>query len=447
MLSASDTIAAIATPPGRGGVGIVRVSGPGARQMMRAITQHEFAPREAHVARFLAGDGAVIDRGLVLFFCAPASFTGEDVLELHAHGGPALLRLLLERCLALGARPARPGEFTERAYLNAKLDLAQAESVADLIQASTTTAVRAAARNLEGALSEEVQALGQALSELRALVEAAIDFPNEEGVELVPEARLATALVDLGARLERLLATAAQGRLLREGLHIVLVGAPNVGKSSLMNRFAGREVAIVTPVPGTTRDALRESLEIDGVPLHLIDTAGLRESADEVEILGMERTRRALGSADLALAVVAPPGGRQELPALLAELPADLPYLVVHNKIDLDGCPAGWREVDGGREISVSAKTGAGIEVLGQAILELGGWRAEGGETMMASARHLDALGRTQVALHAAAGVIGARELFAEELRQAEAALGEIRGKTLPDDLLGLIFQRFCIGK
>ena len=442
-----DTIAAIATAPGRGGVGIVRVSGPAARRLLRGICGREYAEREVHAVKFRAGDGEVLDRGLALFFVGPASFTGEDVLELHAHGGPALLRLLLDRCLELGARPARPGEFTQRAFLNGKLDLAQAESVADLIEASTATAVRAAARNLEGALSKEVEELERGLLELRALVEAGIDFPDEEGVDLVPEQRLLQDLHGLEEGLDRLLARARQGLVLREGLHVVLLGAPNVGKSSLLNRFVGREAAIVTPLPGTTRDALRESLEVGGVPLHLVDTAGLRPSADEIEILGMERTRRALAGADLALVVIAPPAGPQDLPGLLKELPQGLPHVVVYNKIDLDGRPAGQSAPGDPPEIGVSAKTGQGIAELSEAILRLGGWHAETGETLMASARHLQALERTRQHLSKARPLVGERELFAEELRYGERALGEILGQALAEDLLEMIFQRFCIGK
>jgi tRNA modification GTPase len=392
-------------------------------------------------------DGDSIDRGLVLFFSAPGSYTGEDVVELHAHGGTALLSLLLARCLALGARVANPGEFTQRAFLNGKLDLVQAESVADLIEAATATAVRAAARNLEGVLSTEVERLAQGLKELRALVEAAIDFPDEEGVDLVPEELLGERLSLLQGALDKLRRQAAQGHLLREGLHVVLVGAPNVGKSSLLNRFAGRDVAIVASVPGTTRDALKEALEVRGVPLHLVDTAGLRAAQDEVEALGIERTRRAIGHADLALLVIAPPEAQDALPGLLAELPGQMPHIVVCNKVDLDGSVAGPRAGRAGPEFGVSARTGAGIEALSEHMLELVGWQAGTGEVVLARTRHLDALARVATHLIAGGAEIARRELFAEELRLAQQALGEICGATLPEDLLGEIFGRFCIGK
>lgn len=442
-----DTIVAIATPPGRGGVGIVRLSGPEARSIGQALSGRETPARQAVLATFRERDGAALDRGLVLFFPEPGSFTGEDVVELHAHGGPALLKLLVLRCQDLGARLAQPGEFTQRAFLNGKIDLTQAESVADLIGAATSTAVHAAARNMEGALSGAVEQCNHALTELRALVEAGIDFPEEEGVEWVPEADLRMRLVAAREGLAKLLAKVIQGRLLGDGLHIVLVGAPNVGKSSLLNRFAGRDVAIVTPVPGTTRDALRETLEIGGVPLHLVDTAGLRESADEVELLGMDRTRRAIAQADLALVVLAPPLGRSDLSGLLAELPAELPRIMVHNKIDLSKEPAGLWESENTPQVGVSAATGAGIAELERVMLETVGWRAEGSDVLMAHARHVEALRETSAHLARASELLAQREVFAEELRLAHRALGRICGQVVSDELLGEIFGRFCIGK
>lgn len=442
-----DTIVAIATAPGRGGVGIVRLSGPRAKSIGQALSGRETRPRQAVLARFCDEEGAVLDRGLVLFFPGPGSFTGEDVIELHAHGGPALLRLLVSRCQVLGARPAQPGEFSQRAFLNGKIDLTQAESIADLIDAASATAVHAAARNMEGAFSRAVERTDQVLTELRALVEAGIDFPEEEGVELVPEAALSSRLAALRDGLAELLAKAKRGRLLGDGLHIVLVGPPNVGKSSLLNRLAGRDVAIVTPVPGTTRDALREALEIGGIPLHLVDTAGLRESADEIEILGMERTRRAIAQADLALMVSAPPFGAGETADLVDELPADLPRIFVHNKIDLSGEPAGLWTGQAPLQLGVSAVTGAGIEALERAILETVGWREEGSEVLMAHARHIEALQETLSYLEKAAVLLAEREIFAEELRLAHRALGRICGQVVSDELLGEIFGRFCIGK
>lgn len=423
------------------------MSGPLAGAIGRSLAGREFLPRLATVCLFHGEDGAPLDRGLALYFAGPASFTGEDVLELHAHGGPALLRLLLDRCLAAGARLARPGEFTQRAFLNGKLDLAQAESVADLIEAATAAAVRAAARNLEGALSQAVRELDAGLVNLRAELEAAIDFAEEDGVVLVPEERLHAQLAGLFRSCSQLLLRTKQGRLLGDGLNVVLVGAPNVGKSSLFNRIAGRDLAIVTPVPGTTRDALREALALQGVPLHLVDTAGLRESRDEVELLGMERTRRSISHADLALVIVAPPQGVAELPRLLEELPADLPRIIVHNKADLSGEAVGIKKAGPTPELVVSAKTGSGVEVLSELMLDRVGWKPGAEEVLLAHSRHVDALRETAARLEAAQAMSGKRELLAEELRLAHRALGQISGEFLPDDLLGEIFRRFCIGK
>ncbi|MGQ0654616.1 MAG: tRNA uridine-5-carboxymethylaminomethyl(34) synthesis GTPase MnmE [Betaproteobacteria bacterium] len=433
---ARDTIAAVATPAGRGGIGIVRVSGPAVPAIARRVAGK--LPRERHAApaRFRAADGAPIDEGLVLYFAAPRSYTGEEVLELHGHGGLAVMRSLLGACLDAGARLAEPGEFTRRAYLEGKLDLAQAEAVADLIDAASAQAARAALRSLSGEFSSQVEALRAGLVELRALIDAMLDFRAEE-VDTLHRDAAAARLAALRESLARLREQSRQGRLLREGLHVVLVGPPNVGKSSLLNRLVGEERAIVTPVPGTTRDALREPVELEGVPLVVVDTAGLRETEDPVERLGVERSRREIEAADLVLAVVDAAAGGQPVPA--AEARASL---AVYNKLDLVpgfAVPAG--------AIGVSAKTGAGIERLREAMLREAGWVSGGEAPFIARERHLRALDDTARHLERAAREPARAELFAEELRLAHRALGEITGEFSADDLLGEIFARFCIGK
>lgn len=439
----SDTIAAVATPPGRGGIGVVRVSGPAVREIAQALLGRLPAPRRATLADFRGAGGEVLDQGIALFFPAPHSFTGEDVLELQGHGGPAVLQLVLERCLHLGARLAEPGEFTRRAYLNDKLDLAQAEAVADLIDAASTQAAKSALRSLRGEFSREIQALVDALIDLRMLVEATLDFPEEE-IDFLSAARARDKLADLLARMATVQARARQGSLLREGLQVVLIGRPNVGKSSLLNRLAGEEVAIVTPVAGTTRDTLREAIQIDGIPLHIIDTAGLRETVDEVERLGIARTWAAVEKADLALVVMeASQGLAEEDAAILARLPAGLPVLRVFNKIDLTGEPARLE----GDSVHLSAKSGAGIDLLRRRLLELAGWQQTGEGIFMARTRHLRALEQARHHLEAADRNWQALELLAEELKLAQNQLATITGEFTPDDLLGEIFSRFCIGK
>ena len=441
-----DTIAAIATAPGRGGIGVVRVSGVGLADFAAALCGRTPTPRSAHFARFVDGQGRVLDEGLLLYFPAPASFTGEDVLELQGHGGPVVMQLLLERCLELGARLAEPGEFTRRAFLNGKLDLAQAESVADLIEASTAAAARSAVRSLSGRFSEEVHRIVDALIDLRMLVEATLDFPEEE-IEFLERARALPRLAGIRAELEGLLDRARQGALLRSGLNVVLVGEPNVGKSSLLNQLAGEERAIVTDVAGTTRDALRETIQIEGIPLHIIDTAGLRDTADTVERIGIERTWREIARADVILRLLDASTAADAADEIGARLPASVERITVVNKIDLRGTEPGRHEDEGRVCLAVSARTGAGIELLRAELLRVAGWHAHGEDVILARERHLLALRQALSHVISAGEQVAALELFAEELRLAQENLGEITGEFGADDLLGVIFSRFCIGK
>jgi tRNA modification GTPase len=405
----------------------------------------------ATVATFLGAHGEALDQGIALLFPAPASYTGETVLELHGHGGPAVLALLLNRCTDLGARLAEPGEFTKRAFLNGKLDLAQAEGVADLIEAATTTAARAAARSLTGVFSREIHAAVDALVELRMFTEATLDFP-EEDIEFVREADAAGKLATLRDHLAAIVGRARQGSLLREGVGVVLIGQPNVGKSSLLNQLVGEDVAIVTPVPGTTRDAIRSSIEIRGIPLHVIDTAGLRPTSDVVEKLGIERTLAAIAQAHLALIVTdAREPDHPADDAIAAQLPPLLPRILVRNKIDLTSLGARSGRTNAATEVWLSAKTGVGIELLREAMLSAVGAQDDMEGTFLARERHLRALQSADLHLAAAAGHLEASppplELFAEELREAQTALAAITGEFTADDLLGVIFSRFCIGK
>lgn len=446
---AVDTIAAVATPPGRGGVGIVRVSGPAAHRIAEAVLGKVPVPRHAVLARFRDRAGESIDQGIALFFRGPASFTGEDVLELQGHGGPVVLDLLLDRVLNLGARLALPGEFSQRAYLNDRLDLAQAEAIADLIDSQTAAAARAATRTLEGAFSERVNALVAALVELRMYVEAAIDFPEEE-IDFLADPQIASGLDQLAARIEDLARSAHTGHVLRDGLTLVIAGAPNAGKSSLLNALTGVESAIVTAIPGTTRDLLRERIEIDGMPLHLVDTAGLRDTLDPVEREGVRRARDQIARADHALWVfdgrVDPAGSGLEQ----AGLPPQLAVTLVHNKIDLDGTAPGLIQRGARTEIRLSALSGAGVDLLRDHLKRLAGFEGSGHGDFSARRRHLDAIGRAARALEDGRRVLTrdrAGELLAEDLRQAQLALAEITGEFTADDLLGEIFGRFCIGK
>ena len=444
----ADTIAAIATAPGRGGIGVVRVSGASLSELAAALCGRVPTPRKAMFARFLDADGVTLDEGIALYFPAPASFTGEDVLELQGHGGPVVMQMLLERCLELGARLAEPGEFTRRAFLNGKLDLAQAESVADLIEASTAAAARSALRSLSGRFSEEIHRIVDALIDLRMLVEATLDFPEEE-IEFLEQARALPRLDTIRQQLQDVLDRARQGALLRSGLNVVLVGEPNVGKSSLLNQLTGEDRAIVTEVAGTTRDALRETVQIEGIPLHIIDTAGLRETEDAVERIGIERTWREIERADVILRLVDARVGASAsaTEAIDARLPQAVERIIIANKIDLVGLEAGRVEENGVVRLQVSAKKGAGMELVRAELLRVAGWQAHGEDLILARERHLQALRAALAHMGTAAGQSAALELFAEELRLAQDVLGEITGEFSADDLLGVIFSRFCIGK
>jgi tRNA modification GTPase len=445
-----DTIAAIATPSGQGGVGIVRVSGAAVPAIAEQLLGRLPKPRYAERHDFHAGDGTMIDTGLTLYFPAPASFTGEHVLELHGHGGPVVMDLLLARVLALGARPARPGEFSERAFLNGKLDLAQAEAIADLIDSGTAQAARAAVRSLQGMFSDRVHALLEQLIALRSWIEATMDFPDEE-IDLLTNEPLGEQIAALGEAIERVLAGAHQGQLLHDGITLVIAGRPNAGKSSLLNALAGFDAAIVTDIPGTTRDVLREYIQIDGMPLHIIDTAGLHDSNDPVEQAGMQRARRAMESADRVLLVIDDQVGYTAADAaILDDLPAGIPHTRIRSKIDLTGRPSGISDVDASVEVALSAHTGAGLEDLRRHLKHCVGFQeqAEGG--FSARRRHLDALRRARAHLVEGARLLReqhAAELLAEELRAAQQDLGEITGAFTSEDLLDRIFGSFCIGK
>lgn len=444
---ASETIAAIATAPGSGGIGIVRVSGEACKSIAEGVLDHCPPPRHAAYLDFKEADGSLIDRGIAIYYSAPHSYTGEDVLELQAHGGPALMQILLARCLALGARQAIPGEFTKRAYLNDKLDLAQAEAVIDVINASTEAAARSAVRSLSGEFSGRIQALLSKLVELRMYVEACLDFPEEE-IDFISQGRVGEKLTVLQQELASVFKSAKQGNLLREGIQVVLIGQPNVGKSSLMNQLAGEDVAIVTSIAGTTRDVIRSSIQIQGVPLHIIDTAGLRETVDEVEKHGIARTWRALENADVALLLIdAAHGIGESEKSILERLPAFLPKIWIHNKIDLSAETPKKEVLEDETHIYLSAKLGQGLSLLQEHLLSLAGWQPSGEGVFMARTRHLDALKQVEQNLSCAVELLGQAELVAEELRLAQEALSQITGEFTPDDLLGEIFSKFCIGK
>jgi tRNA modification GTPase len=477
MLARLDQpIAAIATAPGRGAVGIVRVSAKDVRAIIGAVCGRPLKPREATYLPFRAGDGSAIDQGLAIHFPAPHSYTGEDVLELQAHGGPVVLQLLLARCLEAGAsmqlRVAEPGEFTQRAFLNGKLDLAQAEAIADLIDASTEAAARSATRSLAGEFSREVHALRDALIDLRMLVEATLDFPEEE-IDFLQKADAQGQLDRLQANLARVMQRAHQGALLREGINVVIAGQPNAGKSSLLNALAGAELAIVTPIPGTTRDVVRQTIQIEGVPLHVVDTAGLREGADQVEQIGIERAWGQIEKADAVLFLhdltrAASQEYRADDEAIARRLPGGVPVVDVWNKVDAvipapssvipaqagiqsSAAPghASWIPASAG--MTLSAKTGEGLDTLRTRLLEIAGWQAAPEGVFIARERHLHALRRVDTHLMEAAAQLArqaqALDLLAEELRLAQNALSEITGEFSADDLLGVIFSRFCIGK
>lgn len=438
-----DTIVAAATPPGTGGVGVVRASGPDVERIARSILGSLPEPRVATFRSFHNKDGLELDTGIALYFPGPASFTGESVLELQGHGGPVVMALLVDAAVELGAREAEPGEFTKRAFLNDKLDLAQAEAIADLIESGTEQAARAALRSLSGEFSDSVNALAEQLVRLRMHVEAAIDFPEEE-IDFLSDDALLTRLEECGAAFDTLRSRARIGRVLRDGYHVVIVGKPNAGKSSLLNRLSGEESAIVTEIAGTTRDILREQINIDGLAVELIDTAGIRDNPDRIEEEGIRRAREALKKADAVLWIQDATDGQ---PAALDEaVPDDAPVIIVHNKIDLVGEPPGADD----DLVRLSAKTGEGIDDLRTKLRRLAGYRDLGEGAFTARRRHLEALRRA--ARHFETGrkaldETRAGELLAEELRLAQEALGEITGAVSTDDLLGRIFSEFCIGK
>ena len=447
MKAAADIIAAVATAPGRGGIGVVRVSGYDLRPLMAAILGSKPKPRIATRSVFLAADASQIDNGIALYFPGPASFTGEDVLELQGHGGPVVLGMLVRRCLQLGARLAEPGEFTRRAFLNDKMDLAQAEAVADLIEAASERAVRSAQRSLSGEFSAQVSSLARGIIDLRMLVEAMLDFPEEE-IDFLDRERVLSQLASLLAAVAGLLAKARQGSILRKGLKVVLAGLPNVGKSSLLNSLVGSDLAIVSPIPGTTRDSVRETIDLEGVRLEIVDTAGLRETNDVVESLGIERSWREFGEADVIVLVCdARTGLTKETRQILAQAPPRLARIVVFNKIDIEKIAASTGQADGFSEVWLSAKTTEGLQGLRDALLRVAGMEVLEEDVFLARERHVSALLAAQTSLQAAEGEFPRPELFAEELRRAHTQLESITGKFSADELLGEIFARFCIGK
>ncbi len=469
----SDPIAAIATAPGRGAVGIVRVSGRQLSGLAQALCGRTLRPREATYLPFRDAAGQAIDQGLALYFPGPHSYTGEDVLELQAHGGPVVLQLLLARCLEAGAavdpatgqpclpglRLAQPGEFTERAFLNDKIDLAQAEAIADLIDASTEAAARSASRSLTGAFSQEIHALRDALIHLRMLVEATLDFPEEE-IDFLRKADARGQLQNLEQTLAQVMGRARQGALLREGIKVVIAGQPNAGKSSLLNALAGAELAIVTPIAGTTRDKVQQTIQIEGVPLHVIDTAGLRDSDDEVERIGIARAWDAIAAADAVLflhdlarwdAIEYRAADAAIESALAEKLPKSVPVIDVWNKVDCVPGAAAQPPAAGRAAVHLSARTGEGLDALRRILLQVAGWQSAPEGVYIARARHVQALRAVQVHLQEAAAQLDAQgpalDLLAEELRLAQNALSAITGEFSSDDLLGVIFSSFCIGK
>ena len=442
-----DTIAAIATASGAGGIGVVRVSGPLAATIASQILGHCPTPRYAAYLDFKSDNSELIDRGIAIFYANPHSYTGEDVLELQAHGGTALMQILLARCISLGARQAEPGEFTRRAYLNGKIDLAQAEAVADVINASTVEAARSAMRSLSGEFSNYINEVLAKLINLRLYVEACLDFPEEE-IDFITQGNVDKKLAEITNQLSAVFAKAKQGSLLREGIHVVLVGQPNVGKSSLMNALAGEEVAIVTAIAGTTRDTIKSAIRINDVPLHIIDTAGLRDTDDEVEKFGIARAWRATETADIALLLVDTTYGITNAEkSILGRLPQEIAKIWVHNKVDVSRETPEIRQINGETHIYLSAKTGQGLDLLKAQLLKLVGYQENSEGIFMARARHLQALIQVNQHLQSAAKQINLAELVAEELRLAQEALGSITGEFSPDDLLGEIFSKFCIGK
>ncbi len=447
IVGATGTIAAIATASGAGGIGVVRVSGPQCIEIAHQILGHCPAPRYAAYLPFKQANGELIDHGIAIYFQAPQSYTGEDVLELQAHGGTALMQILLERCISAGARHAEPGEFTRRAYLNDKVDLAQAEAVADLINATSTEAAKSATRSLSGEFSNKIKHLLNKLTDLRMYIEACLDFPEEE-IDFITQGKVIEKIIENQQAVEAVLQQAKQGALLREGVHVVLVGQPNVGKSSLMNALLGEDVAIVTPIAGTTRDTIKSEIQINGVPIHVVDTAGLRDTEDEVEKIGIARTYRATETAHIALILLDATHGIGEAEKIiLKRLPQQIAKIWVHNKIDLSKEAPKISQKDNECHIYLSAKTGVGVDLLKQQLLMIVGYQQNVEGAFMARSRHLQALTNVQSHLQQAALQICSPELVAEELREAQESLGSITGEFTPDDLLGEIFSKFCIGK
>lgn len=440
----ADSIAAIATPQGRGGIGIVRVSGPNLENLLVDVVGGAITPRRATLRQFVDRSGRPLDQGIALYYRRPHSYTGEDVVELHGHGGPAVLRLVLQSCLDWGARLAEPGEFTQRAFLNGKLDLAQAEAVADLIDTASLSAARNALRSLQGEFSNAINSLRDRLVALRTFIEATLDFP-EEGIDKPGD--VAVRLHEIDIRLREVLKAARHGQFMREGIRIALIGPPNVGKSSLLNRLAGEEIAIVTDIPGTTRDILQQSIQIKGVPIHLVDTAGLRESDEPVEKIGVARAWAAAKSADVVVLMGESGGDPGTLAELAAKLPSRQTRLFVLNKIDLSSMPPSLIEDTDKIEVRISARTGAGLDLLQTAMLKAIEWSPGEEGVYIARERHLRALADARRHVGDALSISGSAELVAEELRLAQGALAAITGEFAADDLLGEIFSKFCIGK
>lgn len=444
----ADTIAAIATSTGRGGIGVVRLSGSCLHYFIQALSgKSHLTPRVATFSNFLDSRCETIDQGIIVYFAAPHSYTGEDVLELQCHGSPVVLRLLLQRCLDLGARLAEPGEFTRRAYLNDKIDLAQAEGIADLIEAATDEAAKSAIRSLKGEFSNAINELAEHLINLRMLVEASFDFSEDE-IDFVSKDGILDKLSEVENIFENIFRSATQGSILREGMSIVLFGQPNVGKSSLLNCLAQQDIAIVTSVAGTTRDVIRQSIEIDGVVMHIVDTAGLRATCDEVETIGIERTWLAVESSNVAVLLIDSVNGvTNEDLEIIRKLPSNIPFIRVFNKIDLCDEKPRVENTLNSIDVYLSAKTGEGLDNFRGQLLKIIGWKSTGEGVYLARERHLQALRKTQNHLFTARNLINHSEFFAEELRFAQLALSPITGEFSSDDLLGEIFSRFCIGK
>lgn len=451
-----DTITAIATAPGRGGVGIVRLSGPRALEIGEKITEQSLSPRHAHFSPFIDAAGNKLDSGIALFFPGPSSFTGEDVVELQGHGGPIILDMLVKACISHGARQAKPGEFSERAYLNDKIDLTQAEAIADLINSTTEYAALNASRSLQGVFSKKIDALVKSVTQLRVYVEAAIDFPEEE-IDFIQDGQVRDQLLAIIDQINAVMDQAKQGSLLQEGMKLVIAGKPNAGKSSLLNALSGQDTAIVTAIEGTTRDVLREHIQIDGMPLHIVDTAGLRDSADEVEQEGIRRAWSEMQSADHILLVVDgsnPEHGSDDPSVIWPEfsnhLSRDIPVSVIHNKCDLSQRPPSATKHPNSSVIELSAKTGAGLNLLKDHLKACMGYQHGSETNFSARRRHLLSLQRAAEALAAGKYQLenaGAGELLAEDLRACQNQLGEITGAVSSDQLLGEIFSSFCIGK